>query len=129
MTKIVTKLYTLIMNEVTHISFFEVASKVLKALGHPERLRIIEYLKAGEQNVGVIQHELGLSQPITSQHLRYMQRNNILDSRREGTRLYYFLASDLIVKLLDCMNSCRLSLEAGEMQIGDIFPETKRSNV
>jgi len=115
------------MNEVSHISFFEVASKVLKALGHPERLRVVEFLKAGERNVGDIQRELGLSQPITSQHLRYMQRNNILNSRRDGTRLYYSLASDLIHKLLDCMHSCRLSLESGDMQVGDIFPETKRS--
>jgi len=117
----------MLMDDVMHISFFEVASRVLKALGHPERLRVVEYLKEGERNVGEIQRELGLSQPITSQHLRYMQRNNILTSRREGTRLYYFLASDLIHKLLDCMNSCRLSLEAGDMQLGDIFPETKRS--
>ncbi|MBT3575471.1 MAG: winged helix-turn-helix transcriptional regulator [Candidatus Marinimicrobia bacterium] len=117
----------LIMNEVKHISFFEVASKVLKALGHPERLRIVEYLQAGERNVGDIQREIGLSQPITSQHLRYMQRHNILTSRREGTRLYYFLASDLIRKLLDCMHSCKVSLDSGDMQVGDIFPEIKRS--
>lgn len=115
------------MNEVKHISFFEVASKVLKALGHPERLRIIEFLEAGERNVGEIQHNIGLSQPITSQHLRYMQRHNILASRREGTRLYYYLASDLIHKLLECMHACQLSLETGDMQVGDIFPETKRS--
>ncbi len=115
------------MTEVSHISFFEVASKVLKALGHPERLRIIEYLQTGEQTVGNIQREIGLSQPITSQHLRYMQRRNILTYRREGTKYYYFLASDFIRKLLDCMRSCRLSLESGETQLLDIFPETKRS--
>ena len=115
------------MTEVKHISFFGVASKVLKALGHPERLRIVEFLQTGEKNVGQIQDEIGLSQPITSQHLRYMQRHNILASRREGTRFYYFLASDLIRKLLDCMHTCRLSLESGDMQVGDIFPQTKRS--
>lgn len=115
------------MNDVLDISFFEAASKALKALGHPKRLKIIEFIQAGEKSVGQIQRELGLSQPVTSQHLRYMQRHNILDNRREGTRIYYFLASDLIRKLLDCMNSCKMSHISGEKQMGDFFPETKRS--
>ncbi len=115
------------MTDLNNISFFEVASKVLKALGHPERLRIIEFLHTGEQTVGQIQEEIGLSQPITSQHLRYMQRRNILASRREGNRFYYSLASEFIHKLLECMRTCKLSLETGDAQVGDIFPETKRS--
>ena len=115
------------MNAVNNIVFFEAASKVLKALGHPERLKIIELLQTGEQTVGRIQQGIGLSQPVTSQHLRFMQNNNILASRKEGTSTYYSLASDMIRKLLECMNSCRLDLETGEMQMKDIFPESKRS--
>ena len=108
-----------------YISFFEAASKVLKALGHPERLRIIELLREGEKSVGQIQRALDLSQPITSQHLRYMQRHNILASRREGTRFYYFLASKLIHKLLDCMSSCQADILQGEMTMKDVFPTTR----
>ena len=115
------------MDSELNISFFESASKVLKALGHPERLKIIEYLQLGEKTVGDIQNEIGLAQPVTSQHLRYMKSNNILASRRQGTSTYYMLASDMIRKLLECMNSCRLDLEAGEMQMRDIFPESIRS--
>jgi ArsR family transcriptional regulator len=117
------------MSDVTQLSFIESASKVLKALGHPERLRIIEFLQRGEKTVGEIQRELDLSQPITSQHLRYMQQRNILASRREGTHFYYYLASDLIFKLLNCMNSCRLGLETGELQMGELFPETKKERI
>ena len=115
------------MPELEQVSFFEGASRVLKALGHPERLRIIEFLQTGEKTVGQIQRGLGLPQPITSQHLRYMQRRNILASRRDGTRFYYYLASELIYKLLNCMNSCRIGLETGELDMGEIFPEPKRS--
>ncbi len=115
------------MNAEINIAFFEAASKVLKALGHPDRLKIIEFLNEGEQSVGDIQQEIGLTQPVTSQHLRYMQSNNILLSRKEGTSTYYSLASDMIRKLLDCINSCKLGLETGELQVGDIFPEPQRS--
>ena len=113
------------MNMTPHTSFFGAASKVLKALGHPERLRIVEYLKSGERTVGEIQKGVGLSQPITSQHLRYMKSKNILRSRRDGTFFYYSIASDLIYKLLSCVNSCKISLESGEKRLQDFFPEIK----
>ncbi len=110
------------------ISFFSKASKVLKALGHPERLKIIEFLKSGEKTVGQIQSGIGLSQPITSQHLRYMRNRNILESRRDGTSSYYYIASDLIYKLLDCVNSCKTTLDSGEKQMIDFFPESSRND-
>ncbi|MCF7807327.1 MAG: metalloregulator ArsR/SmtB family transcription factor [Candidatus Marinimicrobia bacterium] len=111
------------MTDTEKAEFFASASKTLKALGHPERLRIIEFLQEEEKSVGQIQRELDLPQPITSQHLRYMQRRNILASRREGTRFFYFLASDMIVKILNCVNSCKIGLEAGEFKLGELFPE------
>lgn len=111
------------MTDTERAEFFEAASKTLKALGHPERLRIIEYLQNDEKSVGQIQHELGLPQPITSQHLRYMQKRNILAYRREGTSFYYSLASDMIIKILNCINSCKLGLESGEFKLGELFPE------
>ena len=116
------------MNTNYQLSFFSAASKVLKALGHPERLKIIEFLKSGEKTVGQIQTGIGLSQPITSQHLRYMKNRNILESRRDGTHFYYYIASDLIHKLLECVNSCKITLDSGERQMTDFFPESKMSD-
>ena len=111
------------MTDTERAEFFEAASKTLKALGHPERLRIIEYLQTDEKSVGEIQEALGLPQPITSQHLRYMQRRNILAYRRAGTSFYYSLASDMILKILNCINSCKIGLESGEFNLGELFPE------
>lgn len=78
---------------------------ILKTLGHPVRLQIIQYLALGEQRVSHIQAHIGLSQPATSQQLRIMVDSSILDPRREGNLVYYRVANDFIWKILDCMET------------------------
>ena len=93
---------------------------VLKALGHPVRLQIIRYLATGERRVGEIQQYTGLSQPITSQQLRLMHQKGILDTRREGNMVYYFIANDFIWKIIDCMQTLSAKVMSGEWDLGRI---------
>lgn len=93
---------------------------VLKALGHPIRLKIIQYLAEGERRVGDIQHYTGLSQPITSQQLRLMLQKGILDTRRDGTTVYYFISNDFIWKIIDCMQTLSAKVMSGEWDLGRI---------
>ena len=78
---------------------------ILKTLGHPVRLQIIQYLALGEQWVSHIQAHISLSQPATSQQLRIMVDSSILDRRREGNLVYYRVANDFIWKILDYMET------------------------
>ena len=78
---------------------------ILKTLGHPVRLQIIQYLALGEQWVSNIQAHIGLSRPATSQQLRIMVDSSILDRRREGNLVYYRVANDFIWKILDYMET------------------------
>lgn len=94
--------------------FLEKTATVLKLLGHPIRIQIIEYLEKGEHSVGEIQDEIGQIQAITSQHLRLMLRKGILVNRREGTSLYYSIANDFIRNILKCIRNCALSQQGPE---------------
>lgn len=99
------------MNETQSLDpqFLEKTANVLKVLGHPIRIQIIEYLQSGEHAVGDIQRQIDQIQAVTSQHLRLMLRKNIVKYRREGTTLYYSIANDFIVNILKCIRNCNLN--------------------
>jgi DNA-binding transcriptional ArsR family regulator len=79
---------------------------VLKAdffriLGHPVRVRILELLRDGERTVGDLQGQLGLDSSGTSQHLGALRRQGLLESRREGTSVYYRVRDPRLFQLLE----------------------------
>ncbi len=83
--------------------FLQEVSGIVKMLGHPDRIRIVEFLKGGEKSVGEVQRHTGLSQPVTSQLLRQMKDRKIVSCRRDGNRMFYSVASPLILKMLNCL--------------------------
>lgn len=86
------------------------ASQVLKTLGHPTRLAIIEALEDGPKNVTDIQETIGEPQAITSQHLRLMESREILTSERDGVQVYYQLKNQFITQILECIKGCGSNL-------------------
>lgn len=85
------------------------AAEVLKAIGHPVRLAILELLDdRGEQNVTAIYETLGLDQPIVSQHLGLMRDKGILASRRDGVNVFYRIEDEKVPRVLDCIRKCDL---------------------
>jgi ArsR family transcriptional regulator len=66
------------------------ASEVLRALAHPLRLRIMQFIDENKSvNVNRIYKNLDLEQSITSQHLRILRNTNIVNTRREGKYIHY----------------------------------------
>jgi len=66
--------------------------KLFKALADETRLSIVEFLEDGEKCVCKIipmTGKTGKSQPTVSQHLRILSEAGILESRKEGTNIYY----------------------------------------
>ena len=82
---------------------FERAAEVLKTVAHPLRLRIVELLESGEKSVNELKDLLGVTQPLTSQHLLQMRMRGVLGSRREGTLVYYSIANPDVVKVIHCI--------------------------
>ena len=63
---------------------------IAKAMGHPARIAIIEYLmKANECICGDIVNELPLAQPTVSQHLKELKNAGIIKGNIEGNSICY----------------------------------------
>ncbi len=64
---------------------------VLRVIAHPDRIRIIEELRAGERDVNSLVEKLELPGPRVSQHLGLMRLHHIVEERRDGRRHFYSL--------------------------------------
>jgi len=96
---------------VLDVNFVKDVSKVIKCLGHPDRLRIVELLQSTPMKVKDIQAMVGLTQAVTSQHLRQMYHLGILRSTREGQNVIYSMGSPLVVRMLHCLEETQNMLK------------------
>ncbi|HEY3231627.1 MAG TPA: metalloregulator ArsR/SmtB family transcription factor [Roseiflexaceae bacterium] len=85
------------MNQALH----RFKAEFFKALGHPARLVILEQLRSGEKSVNELQAVLGIDQSSVSQQLAVLRNKNIVESRKEGTTVYYTVRDTMIFQLLD----------------------------
>lgn len=79
----------------------QVKAEFFRTLGHPARVRVLELLKGGEMTVGDLQAELEIDSSGASQHLSAMRRQGILESRKEGTSVYYRVRDPRIFQMLE----------------------------
>ena len=83
-----------------------VASEILRALSHPLRLKILEFIDQNEAiNVNKIYNTLKLEQSITSQHLRILRINNLVETEREGKYIHYRINYEQIKKTVQAVDS------------------------
>jgi len=87
---------------------FERAARVIRVLGHPFRLRILESLEVGERNVADLQDELEANQAVISQQLAILRAEDVVASRRDGPRVYYRIIEPKVSHILDCIRQCDL---------------------
>lgn len=78
-----------------------VKAEFFRVLGHPVRVRILELLRDGERGVGDLQASLGLNSSGTSQHLGALRQRGVLESRRDGTSVYYWVKDPRTFQLLE----------------------------
>lgn len=81
-----------------------VASRSLKAMAHPLRLKILCLLGAvGEASVQGIVEYVGTSQSNISQHLSILRDKDILASRKDANKVFYRVADPKIVTLISSL--------------------------
>ncbi len=78
---------------------------ILKTLGHPVRIRIIECLADTQTCVNVIWGNLNLPQSTVSQHLSVLRSKGIVQHERCGANVKYFLKDRRIAEILKLMKS------------------------
>jgi ArsR family transcriptional regulator len=81
---------------------YEQASEIMKDLGHPLRMQILEELRReGEACVCHLEARLGQRQAYISQHLARLREARLVIDHREGMNIYYSLADESVGRLLD----------------------------
>ncbi len=79
------------------------ASRSLKAMSHPLRLKILCTLGAEEISVQDIVEKVGTSQSNISQHLAILRDKGILASRKDANRVYYRVGDARTLRLIGMM--------------------------
>jgi DNA-binding transcriptional ArsR family regulator len=88
---------------ITRDEDIERASRSLKAMSHPLRLKILCTLGDQEISVQDIVAHVGTSQSNISQHLAILRDKGILFSRKDANRVYYKVGDARTLRLIDMM--------------------------
>lgn len=73
--------------------------QVAKALANAKRLMLVDVLAQGERSVEALARATGLGTTTASSHLQALRNGGFVTARREGTRTYYRLSGDDVVRL------------------------------
>jgi ArsR family transcriptional regulator len=90
------------------MTIYEMQAEISKTLAHPLRIAIIHYLKEGEKTVTDLTETLGASQSNISQHLALLRQRQIVKTRKEGSTVYYRVASPKISQACDMVREVLL---------------------
>jgi len=77
------------------------ASNFLKAISHEGRLMILCHLASGEKSVTELEELLSARQAAVSQQLSRLRLEGLVTPRRDGKAIYYSLADERAIKVLD----------------------------
>ncbi len=94
-------------------ALFEGFADVAKAMASGRRAEIVDLLAQGERSVEEVAAEIGQSVANTSHHLRALARAGLVTTRRDGTRIYYALASERVAELWSAMRDVATEHVAG----------------
>ena len=86
-----------------HEADIEIASRSLKAMSHPLRLKILCTLGSGEACVQGIVENVGTSQSNISQHLAILRDKGILSARKDANKVYYRVGDERTLRLIGMM--------------------------
>jgi DNA-binding transcriptional ArsR family regulator len=104
----------------------EMNPETLAALGEPNRLRIIELLRAGPRPVNDIRGRLGLRQSQGSQHLKVLKDVGLVEMEPRAQQRFYRLRAQPLKQLHKWLDRYRHIWEERFEQLDEIVEELKR---
>ena len=87
-------------NRIFKDQLHEQFARIGKALSSPKRLEILDLLAQSEKTVEVIAEQTALTMKNASAHLRALRGARLVETRKDGTFVFYRLASDRVFRLL-----------------------------
>ena len=83
----------------------EIRAKIIKAMAHPVRLMVIEFLKNGEHSFSEVFDLFKLDKSTVSKHLLVLKEAGIITSRKEGTDMIYKLEVPCVIDFFSCVTA------------------------
>jgi DNA-binding transcriptional ArsR family regulator len=83
------------------VPIYQLKAEFFKTLGHPARIRVLEVLRDGEHSVGQLVPEVGIEASHLSQQLAVLRRANLVQTRKEGSTVFYSVADPAVFELLE----------------------------
>jgi rhodanese-related sulfurtransferase/predicted transcriptional regulator len=116
---------------------FASLAQIAQALGHAHRLELLEHLGQGERSVEDLAERASLTLANASRHLQLLRRAALVETRRDGKRVYYRLAGDdVVVGLFNALsrvgerNSAEIArVTASYFQARDEFEPVSRNEL
>ena len=77
-------------------------AEILKALGHPIRVQMLDALSRGDRCVNDLRILAAVSQPTISHHLEKLKKAGIVTERRQGRKIVHHLACPCMLEAVGC---------------------------
>ncbi len=91
------------MIDKTKALLFERQAGIAKAVAHPLRIAVIDFLKEGERCVCDIAEHVGSERSNISRHLAVMVHAGVLTCRKDGLKVFYNLKTPCVAEWLSCI--------------------------
>jgi DNA-binding transcriptional ArsR family regulator len=92
----------------------QLKAEFFKTLSHPARIRVLELLSEREHSVGELLRKMEVEPSNLSQQLAVLRRAGLVNTRKEGSTVFYSLVSDQIADLMSVARSILTSVLSGQ---------------
>jgi ArsR family transcriptional regulator len=91
------------MIDSTKALLFARQAEIAKAVAHPLRIAVIDFLQEGEKCVCEIAEHIGSERSNVSRHLALMVHAGVLSCRKDGLKVFYTLRTPCAAEFLSCV--------------------------
>ena len=105
----------------TKAALYDGLAEAAKALANGRRAELVDVLAQGERSVEELAEEIHQTVANTSQHLQRLLRSGLVQSRRDGTRIYYSLSGPRVLTLWHTMRQVAEEHVAGLQRLADDY--------
>lgn len=102
-------------------------AQLVKAMSNANRLEILELLAQGAYSVEEVGRQVDISTPNASQHLQVLKRNGLVETKRDGNRIFYRLASSSVYQAWKALRDLGIDRLAEIDRTLQEFRESKHS--
>ncbi|MBM3705420.1 MAG: winged helix-turn-helix transcriptional regulator [Actinobacteria bacterium] len=84
--------------------FYNLHADICKTISNPNRQAVLDTIRDNEMTVTELVNKTGISQANLSQHLAILRSKGVVNTRRDGSNIYYSISNLKIIKAYDLIS-------------------------